>query len=68
MIGECDLRARVAAWALREDVVEKDYLPGWVWQASAPSRRSAAGGSSRAAPASKGTLDGTASRTRPRPP
>ena len=25
-----DLRARVAEWALRDDVVEKDYVLGWV--------------------------------------
>lgn len=30
MIGERDLRARVAEWALRDDVVEKDYVLGWV--------------------------------------
>lgn len=30
MIGERDLRARVAEWGLRDDVVEKDYVLGWV--------------------------------------
>ena len=30
MISERDLRARVAEWALRDDVVEKDYVLGWV--------------------------------------
>ena len=30
MINQRDLRARAAEWALREDVVEKDYLLGWV--------------------------------------
>ena len=30
MINQRDLRARVAEWALREDVVEKDYVLGWV--------------------------------------
>jgi predicted nucleotidyltransferase component of viral defense system len=30
MITTRDLRARAAEWALREDVVEKDYVLGWV--------------------------------------
>lgn len=30
MISERDLRARVAEWGLRDDVVEKDYVLGWV--------------------------------------
>ena len=30
MISERDLRARVAEWSLRDDVVEKDYVLGWV--------------------------------------
>lgn len=30
MISERDLRARVAEWGLRGDVVEKDYVLGWV--------------------------------------
>lgn len=30
MITERDLRARVAEWGLRDDVVEKDYVLGWV--------------------------------------
>ena len=30
MISTRDLRARVAEWALRDDVVEKDYVIGWV--------------------------------------
>ena len=30
MINQRDLRARAAEWALREDVVEKDYALGWV--------------------------------------
>lgn len=30
MISQRDLRARVAEWGLREDVVEKDYVLGWV--------------------------------------
>ena len=30
MISERDPRARAAEWALREDVVEKDYVLGWV--------------------------------------
>lgn len=30
MISERDLRARVAEWGLRDDVVEKDYILGWV--------------------------------------
>ena len=30
MISARDLRARVAEWGLREDVVEKDYVLGWV--------------------------------------
>ena len=30
MINQRDLRARVAEWALRDDVVEKDYVLGWV--------------------------------------
>lgn len=30
MIGERDLRARAAEWGLRDDVVEKDYVLGWV--------------------------------------
>ena len=30
MISNRDLRARVAEWALRDDVVEKDYVIGWV--------------------------------------
>lgn len=30
MINQRDLRARAAEWALREDVVEKDYVLGWV--------------------------------------
>ena len=30
MISERDLRARVAEWALRDDIVEKDYVLGWV--------------------------------------
>lgn len=29
MINQRDLRARAAEWALREDVVEKDYVLGW---------------------------------------
>lgn len=30
MISQGDLRARVAEWGLRDDVVEKDYVLGWV--------------------------------------
>lgn len=30
MISDRDLRARVAEWGLRDDVVEKDYVLGWV--------------------------------------
>ena len=30
MIGRADLDDRVRAWGLREDVVEKDYVLGWV--------------------------------------
>jgi len=30
VIHQRDLRARAAEWALREDVVEKDYVLGWV--------------------------------------
>ncbi len=30
VISERDLRARVAEWGLRDDVVEKDYVLGWV--------------------------------------
>ncbi len=30
MISERDLRARVAEWGLRDDIVEKDYILGWV--------------------------------------
>ena len=30
MISERDLRDRVAEWKLRDDVVEKDYVLGWV--------------------------------------
>ncbi len=30
MIHQSDLRARAAEWSLREDVVEKDYMLGWV--------------------------------------
>ena len=30
MINRRDLHARVAEWALRDDVVEKDYVLGWV--------------------------------------
>lgn len=30
MINQRDLRARAAEWVLREDVVEKDYVLGWV--------------------------------------
>ena len=30
MISGSDLRARVDEWDLREDVVEKDYVLGWV--------------------------------------
>ena len=30
MINQRDLRARADEWALREDVVEKDYVLGWV--------------------------------------
>ncbi len=30
MINERDLRDRVAEWRLRDDVVEKDYVLGWV--------------------------------------
>ncbi|MCL1602123.1 MAG: nucleotidyl transferase AbiEii/AbiGii toxin family protein [Actinomycetia bacterium] len=30
MISERDLRARVAEWGLRDDVVEKDYVLGWI--------------------------------------
>lgn len=29
MINQRDLRARAAEWALREDIVEKDYVLGW---------------------------------------
>ena len=30
MINQRDLRARAAEWGLRDDVVEKDYVLGWV--------------------------------------
>ncbi len=30
MIGRADLVARVREWGLREDVVEKDYVLGWL--------------------------------------
>lgn len=30
MIGRADLVVRVKEWGLREDVVEKDYVLGWV--------------------------------------
>ena len=30
MIGRADIDDRVRAWGLREDVVEKDYVLGWV--------------------------------------
>ena len=30
MIGRADIEDRVRAWGLREDVVEKDYVLGWV--------------------------------------
>ena len=30
MINQRDLRARAVEWALRDDVVEKDYVLGWV--------------------------------------
>lgn len=30
MINQRDLRVRAAQWALREDVVEKDYVLSWV--------------------------------------
>lgn len=30
MISERDLRDRVAEWQLRDDIVEKDYVLGWV--------------------------------------
>ena len=30
MISGSDLRARADEWDLREDVVEKDYVLGWV--------------------------------------
>jgi predicted nucleotidyltransferase component of viral defense system len=30
MIGRADLNLRVAEWGLREDVVEKDYVLGWL--------------------------------------
>jgi predicted nucleotidyltransferase component of viral defense system len=30
MIGRADINARVLEWGLREDVVEKDYVLGWV--------------------------------------
>ncbi len=30
MINQRDLRARAIEWAIRDDVVEKDYVLGWV--------------------------------------
>lgn len=30
MIGRVDLNERVRAWGLREEVVEKDYVLGWL--------------------------------------
>ena len=30
MIGRADIDARVGEWGLREDIVEKDYVLGWV--------------------------------------
>ena len=30
MITKLDLQERVREWSLREDVVEKDYVLGWV--------------------------------------
>ena len=30
MITERDLRAHAAEWARRDDVVEKDYVLGWI--------------------------------------
>ena len=68
MITERDLRARVAEWALREDVVERDYVLGWVLAGIGTEPALRDGGSSTAAPASKGILNGTPSRTRLRPP
>lgn len=30
MIGHADIVERVGEWQLREDIVEKDYVLGWV--------------------------------------
>ena len=38
MISRADIDDRVRRWALREDVVEKDYVLGWVLWESGPSR------------------------------
>lgn len=39
MIGRADLEQRVREWGLREDIVEKDYVIGWVLQGIGSNKR-----------------------------
>ena len=37
MIGVLELRERAREWSLREDIVEKDYVLGWLlWGITSP--------------------------------
>lgn len=48
MISRVSLNERVQEWGLREDVVEKDYVLGWIlWGIGSESARSPAPASGR---------------------
>jgi len=51
MIVRATLQTRAREWGLTEEVVEKDYVLGWLWWASDRTPRCASTGCSRVGPA-----------------